>query len=52
MFPLNRVQQHFLFFSMIPFVGMKGSAKKDSTQAVVYLKTEQEELSNILVFPL
>lgn len=50
MFPLNRAQQHFLFFSIIPFVGMTSCAKKDSTQAVVYLKKKQEELFNILIF--
>lgn len=49
MLPLNRVQQHFLFYN--PICGKEGSAKKDSTQAVVYLKTKQEELSNILIFP-
>lgn len=50
MFPLNRVQQHFLFYNSI--CGNEGSAKKDSAQAVVYLKTKQEELFNILIFPL
>lgn len=31
---------------------MRGSAKKDSAQAVVDLKTKQEELFNSLIFPL
>lgn len=31
---------------------MTGRAKKDSTQAVVYFQTKQEEFCNILIVPL
>lgn len=48
MFPLTRVQQHFLFSNSI--CGNEGRAKKDSTQAVVCLRTKQEEVFNNLIF--
>lgn len=50
MFPLNKSTAAFSSLCYNPICG-KEEAKKDSTQAVVYLKTKQEELFNVLIFP-